>query len=291
MKHPKMEFKLITTFLLWFFSLFFIYSRYTNCRILRLPCQHFANFTVTRKGYALLLAQISVYDHLSVQECKAQCVFNQNCKAVSYNVNGTCILNSEAPADPLSTIFEGNLTQEMGWSFMSTNYSEKLVGHICQKHQPCGEKFCMDSCECPGYQCISCGADATVECPDGHTFVMKNGKVCLTYINDVFRRTKDCTQKFFFETGKDGLFLKHTQTNMCVGLKEEEGKLLAKKCGTLDTIWRRSGASILWNAATNNCLFNHLPWVYESTKRELAECYKHNNTMSIVYDSKNNQLE
>ncbi|XP_065065385.1 uncharacterized protein LOC135691443 [Rhopilema esculentum] len=286
MKHPKMEFKLITTCLLWFFSLFFIYSRYMNCRILRLPCQHFANFTVTRKGYALLLAQISVYDHLSVQECKAQCVFNQNCKAISYNVNGTCILNSESPADSLSTIFEGNLTQETGWSFMSTNYSEKWTGHNCKRHNPCGDSVCLDTCQCPGFQCVKCGTDASVNCPDGHPFLVQGMNFyCLTQIDgNTFQRLSGGKDKFYFVTGRHGLFLKHQKTNACVGLHDGEEWLETKACGSIDTLWRRNGSSILWNAATKNCLYNYIEGVFKMTSRAVSACYMEENKLSLVWD-------
>ena len=100
-----------------------------------------------------------------------------------------------------------------------------------------------------------------------------------------FQRRQSGQDKFFFVTGRYGLFLKHQKTNACVGLHAGEEWLETKACGSIDTLWRRNGSSILWNAATKNCLYNYLHGVFKNTRRAVSACYMESNKLDLVWVS------
>lgn len=38
--------------------------------------------------------------------------------------------------------------------FFSSNSLK--IGSTCKRQNPCGEAYCIDKCDCPGYRCAEC---------------------------------------------------------------------------------------------------------------------------------------
>ncbi|XP_065063905.1 fibrinogen-like protein 1 [Rhopilema esculentum] len=124
----------------------------STATILRLPCLEYGYFTVVKKNAALQGSVIATISNTPVEKCQELCLLNPYCQTVNTKDDGTlCELSSKSryhlPNDAL-------FVEKIGWTYRATNYSETLVGELCQELKPCRHGYiCKDTCSCPGYQC------------------------------------------------------------------------------------------------------------------------------------------
>ena len=97
-----------------------------HCHILRLKCTYFADFSVKAENHLLEGSKIQEIEGASLNECKGQCVLNQQCKSINFRKDGSgiCWLNRKSSIDVMDRI---NLTKSEKWDFHSTNYSVREV--------------------------------------------------------------------------------------------------------------------------------------------------------------------
>eukprot|EP00795_Rhopilema_esculentum_P014120 gene14120-5114_t len=116
----------------------------------------FADFSVKVENHLLEGSKIQEIEGASLNECKGQCVLNQQCKSINIKKDGSgmCWLNRKSSIDVMDRI---NLTESDEWDFHSTNYSVREVGVNCKSKNPCNSRaMCVDTCHCPGVECLSC---------------------------------------------------------------------------------------------------------------------------------------
>ncbi|XP_065053007.1 fibropellin-3-like isoform X2 [Rhopilema esculentum] len=149
------------------------------CRLLRLPCKMIAEFKIVHRGYWLQGSVIAEFTEAGLQDCYGYCLHNPRCK--SFNIEkddyGTCQLNSMSSHDVLDN---KTLTANGNWNFHSTNFSEKMVGHNCKMKNPCrGDEICLDTCSCPGYECLNCAGNLkNIHCNRCASHPCQNGGTC-----------------------------------------------------------------------------------------------------------------
>ena len=100
-----------------------------NSEILRLPCKHFANFSITKPDAALQGSIIATLLFKSENECRSECMINSQCKSINRQERGdqTCELNNRTTEDRNDG---ATLVNRPGWSFQSTDYSYGLVSNF-----------------------------------------------------------------------------------------------------------------------------------------------------------------
>eukprot|EP00795_Rhopilema_esculentum_P014493 gene14493-5555_t len=92
---------------------------------------------------------------LELSECKAECLANDECFSINYQMNddNTCELNNMA-LDSV-TYFLQHFISRQGWSFMTSETKTRMRGSSCKELNPCRhDERCTDTCSCPGFQCI-----------------------------------------------------------------------------------------------------------------------------------------
>eukprot|EP00112_Aurelia_sp_Birch-Aquarium-sp1_P012571 Seg2643.2 transcript_id=Seg2643.2/GoldUCD/mRNA.D3Y31 product=Fucolectin-1 protein_id=Seg2643.2/GoldUCD/D3Y31 len=137
-------------------TLFVLLITITKSRILRLSCLHHAEFSEIKTDSILDGHVISTTDGISEQKCQANCMLHPKCKSINWKAGEKqiCQLNKRSAADATDGV---STIHKAGWIFKSTSYKDPLIGNNCKRQNPCGfGKLCMDSCECPGYDCIPC---------------------------------------------------------------------------------------------------------------------------------------
>ncbi|XP_065053308.1 neurogenic locus notch homolog protein 1-like [Rhopilema esculentum] len=138
--------------LIWFF-----FETSCHCYLLRLRCKSYANFSIKATGHLLEGSLIQEIYGIDLNECKLHCVLNQQCKSINikYDGSGLCQLNNKSSHDMKDKV---NLTNNNDWEFYTTNYSVRAVGQNCMAANKCRQnEICLDTCGCPGYECIRCG--------------------------------------------------------------------------------------------------------------------------------------
>jgi len=145
----KAEAKSIVYILTW--NIFFIQCIHSH--ILRLPCLTYGNFSIVKSESRLTSNVLETFNDLSEDECEDKCLNHRLCKSINTkNSNGVnCELNSKSTEDPFDDV---KSTESTGWTYKTTDYNARNIGHHCLKMKPCPAGLtCTDSCSCPGYQC------------------------------------------------------------------------------------------------------------------------------------------
>ena len=95
-------------------------------RILRLPCQKFADFSIERKGFMLQGHVIDQFNDVELHECYEYCMYDNRCKSINVEISeyGICQLNNASSHDSMDNV---SLTSNVNWIFRSTNYSDLKV--------------------------------------------------------------------------------------------------------------------------------------------------------------------
>eukprot|EP00112_Aurelia_sp_Birch-Aquarium-sp1_P002743 Seg1304.4 transcript_id=Seg1304.4/GoldUCD/mRNA.D3Y31 product=Fucolectin-1 protein_id=Seg1304.4/GoldUCD/D3Y31 len=124
-----------------------------DCWIIRKSCVQEADFSVIKVGHALGNHVVATLNSLSLAQCKENCVDDFRCRSVNHaDDDSVCELNDQI--NELAT--RGALESKSGWTYHSTNHSVRNIGPICRRQNPCQlTEYCMDSCYCPGYQCVA----------------------------------------------------------------------------------------------------------------------------------------
>ncbi|XP_065052580.1 fibropellin-1-like [Rhopilema esculentum] len=158
----------------------------TNCHILRLHCKMFANFSVKVEGHLLEGFTIAQPEYVDIHECFGHCLHNPWCRSVNVRILGsrTCQLNSRTI---LNSTNSSLLLKDQNWDFYTTDYTEKLIGQNCKARNPCPvNNLCIDTCDCPGYQCIENNLGASNGVIDAGVCASnpcKNGGTCVEVAN------------------------------------------------------------------------------------------------------------
>ena len=100
-----------------------------NAEILRLPCKHFANFSIIKPDAALQGSVIATLLFKSERQCRFDCMINIQCKSINREEKGdhACELNNKTTEDRRDG---ATLVRREGWSFQSTDYSYQLVSNF-----------------------------------------------------------------------------------------------------------------------------------------------------------------
>ena len=103
-----------------------LYLCRTDCRILRLPCQTVAEFSIEKKQYMLEGYVIEEFSNVGLHECYEFCLHNKQCKSVNIEMGdyGLCQLNNASSYDSIDNV---QLVRNPNWIFRSTNYSDTKV--------------------------------------------------------------------------------------------------------------------------------------------------------------------
>lgn len=101
------------------------------CRILRLSCGSYANFSMRKSGFYLKGHVIREFPFLDLKYCYNHCLLDPLCKSVNVarGGNGLCQLNNASFYDPMDYV---SLTKNNSWGYHSTNFSDRLVSIISQ---------------------------------------------------------------------------------------------------------------------------------------------------------------
>ena len=96
-----------------------------DARILRLPCETFADFSYVKEDQVLQGSLLATFNDKSEEQCADQCVLNYYCKSINIKNDATvCQLNSQSAADVSDNC---SLVAGVGWKFKSTNYTDRMV--------------------------------------------------------------------------------------------------------------------------------------------------------------------
>eukprot|EP00112_Aurelia_sp_Birch-Aquarium-sp1_P004958 Seg1561.3 transcript_id=Seg1561.3/GoldUCD/mRNA.D3Y31 product="hypothetical protein" protein_id=Seg1561.3/GoldUCD/D3Y31 len=157
-------------------AMFVIFTnlKQSDGRILRTHCSEYANFSYVRQNEVLQGSVMATIINKSPDECQSECVARQFCKSVNSEDSGDkrCELNRESEADKSSGL---SLVPRAGWTFRSTSYTERMIGKLCNKLDPCGKDYlCVDVCYCQGFRCSPCKE-------------LKDGKTCTVGMHNVAR--------------------------------------------------------------------------------------------------------
>ena len=103
----------------------------SDAEILRLPCKHFANFSIIKPNAALQGSVIATLLFKSERECRFDCMTNSQCKSINRQEGGDqiCELNNRTSEDLRDDV---SLDPRPGWTFQSTDYADPLVRFLCQ---------------------------------------------------------------------------------------------------------------------------------------------------------------
>ena len=104
-----------------------IFIANVDSRLLRLDCHMSADFKVIKEGEVLQGSVISTFHHVSFQECKAQCLFNENCKSINSQNEGDQICELNNASVPEVSVFCESVFKRMGWTYASTSYINQRV--------------------------------------------------------------------------------------------------------------------------------------------------------------------
>ena len=110
-----------------FFRMTSILTANVDSRVLRLNCHLSADFKVIKKGEVLQGSVISTFDHLSFQECKAQCLLNKNCKSINFQNADSQICELNNASVPEISVFCTAVFKRQGWTHASISYTNQLV--------------------------------------------------------------------------------------------------------------------------------------------------------------------
>ncbi|XP_065060945.1 uncharacterized protein LOC135688147 isoform X3 [Rhopilema esculentum] len=142
-------------------------------RILRRSCGDYANFSYVALDKVLEGEKITTLIVPSEEECELACVDELQCKSINIEKSKKarrCELNKRSTADASDGVA---LTPRSGWVYKSTSYTDKLIGHYCQRLNPCEvEHLCIDVCYEPGYKCTHCKE-------------LQSGKPCQRYLHNI----------------------------------------------------------------------------------------------------------
>ena len=114
-------------FSMFFFSLISIFIAKVDSRLLRLNCHMSADFKVIKEGEVLQGSVISTFDHFSFQECKAQCLFTENCKSINSQNEDDQICELNDASVPEVSVFCKAVFKRAGWTHASTSYINQRV--------------------------------------------------------------------------------------------------------------------------------------------------------------------
>lgn len=103
-----------------------------NGNILRTPCAQYGNFSIIRQGFILAGSTLQTFENLIIQACEFECILRQNCRSINTKSGSgvNCQLVSKSIDFPFD---EATLSPQPGWSYRTTNYSEKNVS--CAREQ------------------------------------------------------------------------------------------------------------------------------------------------------------
>eukprot|EP00794_Sanderia_malayensis_P005977 gene5977-6673_t len=124
--------------------------------ILRKNCIQYAVFSYVKANLVLEGSVLRTLKGLSAAQCEAACIDEFFCKSINTQDGGErlCELNEGHVLDKWA---KATLTSKTGWTHRATDYADLWVGEKCKAEMPCPiNHVCVDTCECPGYQCIRC---------------------------------------------------------------------------------------------------------------------------------------
>ncbi len=93
--------------------------------ITRLPCKTEADFYISYEDFKLKNNLIRKATTTNQQQCVVECVRNNKCKSINYNLEGgtsNCELNANIKQKALD-----DFKSKAGWRYLSTNYDTRKV--------------------------------------------------------------------------------------------------------------------------------------------------------------------
>eukprot|EP00794_Sanderia_malayensis_P004562 gene4562-5159_t len=124
--------------------------------IVRRHCLYYGNFSYVKPDEVQLGTLITTLYGMSSEQCEHQCIYNWQCDSINTEHGGErkCQLNHGKVSDVRVNV---TLTPMAGWTYKTTEDSERLLGATCKQLNPCqANQICEDICTCPGYKCHFC---------------------------------------------------------------------------------------------------------------------------------------
>ena len=104
--------------------MFYLQYEESKAEILRLQCGTYANFSVIKENSRLHNTFHTLWGTDS-ETCQNECGMEPRCKSINVHEDEyICELNDKSADDPKDNT---GAVQEMGWTYLSPSYKEKLV--------------------------------------------------------------------------------------------------------------------------------------------------------------------